>query len=567
MGIRRLLLEAIVALAIITCLVITVNSLEIHHNTAANYSKLQDQYFDATYQIYRDEITGNLLIGDAKTEEALLNEIAGSRNLGVKINYQGKTIKAGNLNSKSVLKNYELDLGEGKKAVLYLYSAGDLKVPQIIDTLLLSLFLEVLVLALGFIYLWRRFNQSLLAPLSNLVNHIKNNELESFQPNALTISELVELSNMLKLMNTEIKKKALFEAEIRAAKQVGHDIRSPLACLTLLLSNFSGVEEEKRNLMRSAIQRISDIANSLYTKAQTASTQVEALQNKIESNMLSSFIDALVSEKRIQIRNKQNIQIHLCLQKAYGLFAEINSAEFKRLFSNILNNSIEACDLGNHQIDIAVAREGNLMKITVKDDGVGIPPEVLKKIGGYGFTYGKSAMEGSGSGLGIYHAIETIKSFGGALTIESEGHQGTLVTIKLPQSKVPGWFVESIPLKAYQQIIVLDDDQSIHNLWKNRFSKIMSSNIELSFFSSINKFLEFYHQLKSNEAESVLFLFDYELLNEKLTGLDLIEDLGIAKNAILVTSHYEDPAIKMRAQKINLRLIPKSIAAFVPLVA
>ncbi|MFX6861644.1 hypothetical protein ABTH25_19975, partial [Acinetobacter baumannii] len=74
--------------------------------------------------------------------------------------------------------------------------------------------------------------------------------------------------------------KALFEAEAKSAKQVSHDIRSPLASLTLLLSDMSELEEEKRNLMRSVIQRISDIANSFYDKAQAISNQYNEINVK-----------------------------------------------------------------------------------------------------------------------------------------------------------------------------------------------------------------------------------------------------------------------------------------------
>ncbi|MHA0111710.1 hypothetical protein ACXYUI_32175, partial [Klebsiella pneumoniae] len=67
-------------------------------------------------------------------------------------------------------------------------------------------------------------------------------------------------------------------------------------------------------------------------------------------------------------------------------------------------------------------------------------------------------------------------------------------------------------------------------------------------------------------ADKFLFLFDYELLNQSFTGLDLIEKLAISKKSILVTSYYEDPKVKERTAKIKLRLIPKSIAAFIPII-
>lgn len=60
-------------------------------------------------------------------------------------------------------------------------------------------------------------------------------------------------------------------------------------------------------------------------------------------------------------------------------------------------------------------------------------------------------------------------------------------------------------------------------------------------------------------------LVDFELLNQQKTGLELIEDLAIAKHAVLVTSRYEEKSIQERAEKIGLKILPKSLGGFVPI--
>jgi hypothetical protein len=54
-------------------------------------------------------------------------------------------------------------------------------------------------------------------------------------------------------------------------------------------------------------------------------------------------------------------------------------------------------------------------------------------------------------------------------------------------------------------------------------------------------------------------------LGQKLTGLDLIEKLNLASNAILVTSRFEDEKIRQRCAVIGVRLIPKAMASLVPI--
>lgn len=64
----------------------------------------------------------------------------------------------------------------------------------------------------------------------------------------------------------------------------------------------------------------------------------------------------------------------------------------------------------------------------------------------------------------------------------------------------------------------------------------------------------------------VFHLVDHELLGQPSNGLALIEHLQIASQSILVTSHYEDPAIREHCATLGVRLIPKWLAGFVPIV-
>jgi hypothetical protein len=62
----------------------------------------------------------------------------------------------------------------------------------------------------------------------------------------------------------------------------------------------------------------------------------------------------------------------------------------------------------------------------------------------------------------------------------------------------------------------------------------------------------------------MLYLVDYELLRDTRTGLDVIEELGVANRSILVTSRYEDTTIRKRCEGLKIPLIPKGIAGFLP---
>jgi signal transduction histidine kinase len=116
-------------------------------------------------------------------------------------------------------------------------------------------------------------------------------------------------------------------------------------------------------------------------------------------------------------------------------------ADQQKLFGaliNLIKNGIESCkarqqkdrDMGNPSVDVTVDGDEDTVKIQVKDNGLGIPPERLDEI----FS-GESTKE-SGHGIGLLLAKKTIESYGGTLTAESDGeNKGATFTITLPKQK------------------------------------------------------------------------------------------------------------------------------------
>ncbi|MBI5139338.1 ATP-binding protein [Candidatus Nomurabacteria bacterium] len=278
--------------------------------------------------------------------------------------------------------------------------------------------------------------------------------------------------------------------------------------------------------------------------------------------LLSSLIDPLITEKRLQFRSRMGIEIDDNIDSSsYGLFAKIQATEFKRVLSNLVNNSVEA--LGDKgKVSLNLSKKSNSIEITVSDNGKGIPKEILAKLGNRGETHGKDG----GSGLGLYHAKQSLESWRGALNIESIVGKGTTIIITLPQAEPPLWFVSELKLTPNSNIVILDDDTSIHQIWDGRFESlnIKEKNILVFHFSTPNQLKEWTNSNKEKVINTI-FLIDYELLGFKETGLNLIQELGIGPQSILVTSRFEEKQIMENCQKLKVRLIPKGFAGFVPI--
>ncbi len=244
-----------------------------------------------------------------------------------------------------------------------------------------------------------------------------------------------------------------FEAErklnlrlVSLAAQVAHDIRSPLAALGAATKSLA-LPADQRTLIDGAVGRMQAIANDLLHRYRAPGAEVEA---KAEICPLSDLIEQVIAEKRIQHKDKPGVAIEF--GSGDGIKAAVDPCEFQRIVSNLVNNAVEAIDKGGTVSVTLSALDGKAL-LSVKDDGKGIPPEILAKLGQKGETHGKAG----GTGLGLYHAKQTVEEWGGTLATNSESGKGTAVTIELPRAERSA---------APSVAVLLDDDPLVHMNWK-----------------------------------------------------------------------------------------------------
>lgn len=350
------------------------------------------------------------------------------------------------------------------------------------------------------------------------------------------------------------------DAELgRLSSQLAHDLRSPLTALDLLLSSLSALPETERLLLRSSIHRMRDICHSLLvtTKSALNRSGPEIGATKVEAELLGPLIEAVVAEIRMRFHGRVGTKIsYPNPRQAFGIFSRIDRGEFQRVISNLIGNAAEAIEESG-EVTVSIGLEGaSTAFVRIQDTGRGIPGDVLRRLGERGYTFGKQG----GIGLGLWSCKQSIESWGGSLTIESELGKGTLAVVRLQGASEPSWFAREIRVPVDCEVAVLDDDQSIHQVWAERLQGGARNPLS---FSDVKSFRSF---VQKRSRGTFLFLLDYEMLESSKNGLDLIEELGIDRQSLLVTSHFDEPALQARAIELNVKVLPKSFAAFVPII-
>jgi anti-sigma regulatory factor (Ser/Thr protein kinase) len=355
------------------------------------------------------------------------------------------------------------------------------------------------------------------------------------------------------------------QAFVRAAQQVAHDLKSPLATLLQVTETLKQVPPERLRLIRNAVSTIRDIANSLIgRKCEAASAPTKGATTSSGEQptvqLLSNLIDIAVAERRAEYRSMARVEISDHPSKeSYGLFVKVQPTEFKRMLSNLINNAVEAVE-GSGQIAVNVSSDTDKVIISVVDNGKGISDTRLLQLGRRGATFDKP----NGRGLGLFHAKETAKASGGELKIESKENEGTTVSVILPRAETPEWFVPQLAVNENTTVVVLDDDSSIQQTWANRFKSVSKSPISLLKFSRADEVLAW--QMSGKAPKDTLYLCDYQLNHQSKNGLDVIEELSIQDQAVLVTGHFEERDIRERCALLGVRMVPKELIGFLPIL-
>ena len=158
--------------------------------------------------------------------------------------------------------------------------------------------------------------------------------------------------------------------------------------------------------------------------------------------------EALILGDRTQI---QQVLMNLCTNATYAMREKGGSLDIE-----LSEASVSASNGNPHGID-----PGLYVKLTVRDTGTGMPPDIMDKIFDPFFTT-KGLGEGTGLGLSVVHGI--VKQHEGSITVESEPGKGSVFTVYFP--RITGGPVaaavhdDALPTGS-ERILFVDDEEAL----------------------------------------------------------------------------------------------------------
>jgi len=130
---------------------------------------------------------------------------------------------------------------------------------------------------------------------------------------------------------------------------------------------------------------------------------------------------------------KKGIELLIKIPDHSVVFADIHMLE--TIVRNLVSNAIKFSFQGG-TIEISADKtEGNMIRILVKDNGIGIPPELADKLFMLTENTSRKGTEGEPStGLGLVLCKEFVEKQGGKIRVESQEGAGSCFIFTLPQS-------------------------------------------------------------------------------------------------------------------------------------
>ncbi|WP_165280065.1 PAS domain S-box protein [Paenibacillus protaetiae] len=211
------------------------------------------------------------------------------------------------------------------------------------------------------------------------------------------------------------------------AAGVGHEIRNPLTALkgfTQLLRSRNQDALFYYDIMMNELDRISLIVDEFMSLAKPHLSEFkETTIEKIVKSVIS-----LLDTQAIMVGVDIELELEEDLPTVFG-----DENQLKQVILNVVKNGIEAMPDGGLVHISAKRMDNDRLLIAIQDNGVGIPEELLSKVGEPFLT-----TKDKGTGLGLMVCNRIVDTHHGDLQLFSVKGEGTRVEITLPAMKISG---------------------------------------------------------------------------------------------------------------------------------
>nr|WP_203723075.1 two-component system sensor histidine kinase AfsQ2 [Streptomyces coelicoflavus] len=230
------------------------------------------------------------------------------------------------------------------------------------------------------------------------------------------------------------------QASRRFVADMSHELRTPLTALTAVTEvleeeleyagegdgeggSFDPMVEPAVRLVVSETRRLNDLVENLMEVTRfDAGTARLVLDDVDVADQITACIDARAWLDAVDLDAER------------GIHARLDPRRLDVILANLIGNALKH---GGSPVRVTVSRADDEIVIRVRDNGPGIPEDVLPHVFDRFYKASASRPRSEGSGLGLSIAMENAHIHGGGITAENAPQGGAVFTLRLPQDPSP----------------------------------------------------------------------------------------------------------------------------------
>lgn len=286
-----------------------------------------------------------------------------------------------------------------------------------------------------------------------------------------------------KQMETQLQQARKMESIGTLSGGIAHDFNNILGIIIgnteLALDNVPKWNPIHINLteIKNASLRAADIVRQLLSFSHKTEQKLKPTDFKILIEDSLKFLKSLIPST-IEVRTNLNAQARTILA---------DPTQINQIMMNLCINASQAMEQTGGRLDIKLdnlildekndsgprdLHHGHYTRLTVADNGPGIPPEIIDRIFDPYFTT-KEVGKGSGIGLAVVHGL--VKNHSGAISVDSKTGKGTTFTIFFPIIKDKPQLNDAADKKfphGTENILFVDDESAIVSMIKKMLESL-----------------------------------------------------------------------------------------------
>jgi PAS domain S-box-containing protein len=203
---------------------------------------------------------------------------------------------------------------------------------------------------------------------------------------------------------------------------IAHEIKNPLTAIKGFLQIGAANPELRDNYQEIILDEVNRIEAIVQDFMMLSKPKSSIQLEQVDPEQLVSYVLRLLEPEA----NEKQIYLLLDCDPIQDKL-ETEPKRLNQILINLVKNAIDAVDLGG-EVRVIIRMSSNELTLSVKDNGPGLTPQELAKIGEPFFT-----TKEKGTGLGVMVTKKIISDLNGKITYESQKGIGTTVTVTIPK--------------------------------------------------------------------------------------------------------------------------------------